>query len=429
MIATIMLSTLLASLAFVLAAHCAERGLRAVRRPTRVPWIIATAASAAIPFAQLLALSLSSPAPASGRDVAQSLPLTTILTTVVTERFNASIVGHLESWLIGLWLCASVVMSVRLFLSTRALNRLAGSWRRSDIAGVRVWISQGYGPAVIGVHDPEIVIPRRIAELPLDDQRLALAHELEHIGALDHWIVRGAAVAAAAVPWNPLVWLAARRLRSAIEIDCDMRVLSKKPNVNAYASLVLKVASWPRESPAGALALGEPAVAQLERRLRLMTAERRSPHLASATVLVTGALALAAFGCDVAVNVERPDVSQVHVLDTVITTAVTTPSRKADAYFEFQVDRPVTAAPGSAWPRYPNALRLAGVEGEVLAQFVVDENGRPDVATFKALKSSHDLFAQAIRAALPAMQFVPAQVRGNNVKQLVQQPFAFTIAR
>jgi periplasmic protein TonB len=98
-------------------------------------------------------------------------------------------------------------------------------------------------------------------------------------------------------------------------------------------------------------------------------------------------------------------------------------------YFEFQVEKPVVGAPGSSQPRYPDILRQAGVEGEVLAQFVVDTTGRAEAGSFKVLKSSHDLFAQSVRSALPSMRFIPAEVGGRKVKQLVQQPFAFTIAK
>lgn len=98
-------------------------------------------------------------------------------------------------------------------------------------------------------------------------------------------------------------------------------------------------------------------------------------------------------------------------------------------FFEFQVEKPVTALPGSANPRYPDILRQAGVEGEVLAQFVVDTTGRAEVRTFKVLKSSHDLFGTAVKNALPGMRFIPAEVGGRKVRQLVQQPFSFAIAK
>jgi len=81
-------------------------------------------------------------------------------------------------------------------------------------------------------------------------------------------------------------------------------------------------------------------------------------------------------------------------------------------YFEFQVEKPVVPAPGSTSPRYPDMLRQAGVEGEVLAQFVVDTTGRAEAGSLKILKSSHDLFVQSVKNALPQMKFIPAEVGG-----------------
>lgn len=97
--------------------------------------------------------------------------------------------------------------------------------------------------------------------------------------------------------------------------------------------------------------------------------------------------------------------------------------------FEFQVEKPVMQAPGSAQPRYPDILKSAGVEGEVLAQFVVDTTGRAEAGSFKVLKTSHELFAAAVKNALPNMKFLPAEVGGRKVRQLVQQPFVFAISK
>ena len=80
-------------------------------------------------------------------------------------------------------------------------------------------------------------------------------------------------------------------------------------------------------------------------------------------------------------------------------------------YFEFQVEKPVAPFPGNAAPRYPDMLRSANVEGEVLAQFVVDTTGRADMSTFKVLKSTHDLFTDAVKTALPNMRFYPGRSR------------------
>ncbi|MBL0891356.1 MAG: energy transducer TonB [Gemmatimonadaceae bacterium] len=98
-------------------------------------------------------------------------------------------------------------------------------------------------------------------------------------------------------------------------------------------------------------------------------------------------------------------------------------------YFDFQVEKPVVMAPGSQGPAYPDMLRTAGIEGTVLAQFVVDTTGRAEMATFKALKSDNDLFTNAVKNALQRMRFLPAEVGGRKVKQLVQQPFQFSLNR
>ena len=98
-------------------------------------------------------------------------------------------------------------------------------------------------------------------------------------------------------------------------------------------------------------------------------------------------------------------------------------------YFEFQVSKPVASAPGSKAPRYPVELKSNGVEGEVLAQFVVDTFGVAELTSFRLLKSSHSLFADAVQAVLPETRFTSAEVDGHKVRQLVQQPFVFNIQR
>ena len=97
-------------------------------------------------------------------------------------------------------------------------------------------------------------------------------------------------------------------------------------------------------------------------------------------------------------------------------------------FFEFQVEKQVSSA-GPMNLAYPDLLRSAAVEGEVLAQFVVDTTGRVDMSSFKVLKSSHDLFTTAVRQALSRARYYPAEIGGRKVKQLVQQPFNFTLTR
>jgi protein TonB len=98
-------------------------------------------------------------------------------------------------------------------------------------------------------------------------------------------------------------------------------------------------------------------------------------------------------------------------------------------YFDFQVEKPVASAPGTTSPRYPDILRSAGVEGKVTAQFEVDTTGRVIISTFRVISKDHDLFETAVRNAPPNMRFIPAEIGGRKVKQLVQQPFVFAIQK
>ena len=99
------------------------------------------------------------------------------------------------------------------------------------------------------------------------------------------------------------------------------------------------------------------------------------------------------------------------------------------AFSAEQVEKPVVVAAGNAPPRYPEALRQLGIEGRVLAVFVVSEQGKAEENSIRFVRSDNRLFDDAVRAALLRMRFVPAEVGGRKVRQLVEMPFVFAIAR
>jgi protein TonB len=107
----------------------------------------------------------------------------------------------------------------------------------------------------------------------------------------------------------------------------------------------------------------------------------------------------------------------------------TAPVNQDQAYFDFQVEKPVAPVPGSGTPSYPDILRSSSVEGQVLAQFTVDTTGRVEIASFTVISSTHDLFTASVKNALPRMRFLPAEIGGRKVKQRVQQPFVFNLNR
>lgn len=98
-------------------------------------------------------------------------------------------------------------------------------------------------------------------------------------------------------------------------------------------------------------------------------------------------------------------------------------------YFEFQVEKPAEMLQDSPKPKYPSVLESSGIAGEVQAQFVVMSSGKADMDQFKVLKSSNELFTQAVKNVLPRMRFSPAMIGGKPVNQLVQQSFQFAVPR
>jgi TonB family protein len=112
----------------------------------------------------------------------------------------------------------------------------------------------------------------------------------------------------------------------------------------------------------------------------------------------------------------------------------TTSSEKAqplagtDSVFtQLEVDSIVSRYPGSAAPAYPVEMLKQGVQGSVVTQYVVDTTGFADTTSLKIMSTTHELFANAVRSALPYMRFSPAKVGSKKVRQLVEQEFSFKI--
>jgi periplasmic protein TonB len=98
------------------------------------------------------------------------------------------------------------------------------------------------------------------------------------------------------------------------------------------------------------------------------------------------------------------------------------------AYFEFQVEKPVSARPGNPRAQYPDDLRARSRGGEVTCQFVVDTTGKVDMATFEVVKASEAAYASSVKRVLPQMRYFPAEEGGHKVRQLVEQDFRFAPA-
>jgi len=93
------------------------------------------------------------------------------------------------------------------------------------------------------------------------------------------------------------------------------------------------------------------------------------------------------------------------------------------------VEVQVTPYPGAPTPRYPEALREAGIEGEITLEFVVDTSGRVERGSVRVLSSAADAFVVSVRDALAGTRYHPALVGGRRVRQLVRQGFVFSLTQ
>jgi TonB family protein len=93
------------------------------------------------------------------------------------------------------------------------------------------------------------------------------------------------------------------------------------------------------------------------------------------------------------------------------------------------VDVQVTPFASAPMPRYPEGLRAAGIEGEVVLEFVVDTMGRADLQSVRVISTPADAFVVSIRDALAATRYHPALVGGQRVRQLVRQGFVFSLTQ
>src|SRR6185312_9117745 len=188
--------------------------------------------------------------------------------------------ARLDRWLAAAWIVASIA-EIAMLLAVHQLFRTA---RRacpvSTRDDTRVRLAPHTGPAVLGLAAAEIVVSAWFVGRSRAEQHVALDHEREHVRTRDPLVLAAGFGAAALMPWNPAVWWMLARLRLAVELDCDARVLRRGVTARSYGALLIDLAG---RSAAGARipVLGL-TLTHLERRLIAMTPHRRPFHLPAA---------------------------------------------------------------------------------------------------------------------------------------------------
>lgn len=279
-----------------------------LRRPVRQAFGPAAAYSLwlAVPLC-LAAGLLPAPAPAAATAPVVSL----VANAAWRARPIVRQVRQVSDLLLALWAAGAVgaaaLFALRQARFVRGLGRLVPS--PSDPA-LLLGQHTGAGPLLLGALRPRIVAPAdfdtRFAGPARD---LILAHERVHLARGDA-VVNALAVAVRCLAWfNPLVHLAAKRLRIDQEIACDAVVVERHPDARRlYAETLLSSALSPVSPPFGC---SWPAVGPhpLKERLMMLQITSTTPSRKALGAVLVGAVGLAAAGAVWAANPPKPTVA------------------------------------------------------------------------------------------------------------------------
>jgi len=294
-----MMWAVVATTLLALSGLTVERILRSGGRQTRFTWVAVLTGAMG-----LQAWSWLRPAPEplaleSGASSPAGVGLEAILaqaTPVVSSAFT-SWLSQWDALAVGVWLLGTIVVSSVIGLGLARLMRRTQGWASASVDGEEVLLSDGFGPALVGFLTPRIVIPSWALALDREQRRLALMHESEHRAAHDTLLLLLGSVAVAAAPWNPALWWTVSRLRQAVELDCDRRVLNSGASPSLYGELLIDLSTRSMAAPFPVAAMARP-VSLLERRLTMMTSDVRRVGPMRTVGLVAGAVLLAVAACE-----------------------------------------------------------------------------------------------------------------------------------
>lgn len=270
-----MLYALMVSALLSLGALLAERAARLRGTRTRWIWMAAIVLSLLLPTV-IASVSVQMP-PVLERKAAQPIvalrnitseylsPVTWLAGSAVEPRGWRTFDPHLKR----AWLAVSVAMLLALIASSAHLMWRKRRWHRSTIAGASVHVTEDVGPAVVGLLRPSIVVPHWLTAAPTTHQAAVVAHEQAHVDARDPMLFTSALGLLVFMPWNLPLWWQLRRLRYAIEVDCDARVLQGGVDARSYGETLIAVGER-RSGYVGAVAAMAESKSFLEERLQIM---------------------------------------------------------------------------------------------------------------------------------------------------------------
>ena len=362
MVYAVLVTVLLAA-----AARALEEGARALGRPTRFVWVgalvgaVALTALAPVRAPDRIAIPVTLEAgealvaESSGAgDVAAAVRVATdrarrVVTWPVRAAATIEPAAPVGRALAGAWIALAVAVTLLGLVTHRRYRAARRRWPLRELCGVPVRVSPTVGPAVLGLLRPEIVVPAWLAARPERERRVVILHEREHVRAGDAWTLAAGWLGVALLPWNPVAWWLWKRLRLAVELDCDARVLRHDVARRAYGTMLIDMAGR-----GSGLSLGVPALSgsptTLERRLIAMTA----PFKHGNPVRATAFAALGALTVLAACESQLPTAAEVQELDAATAEAA---ARKLE----------LTAATGEPVTYFVNGREVSAEEARSLA--------------------------------------------------------------
>jgi TonB family protein len=267
-------------------------------------WVltVGVACAAAMPLFQsafpawhvsLATFAPAAPATQRQSEVTSSLRIRTGAAQPVPARGDAAPLNRsrgssrLPVAIVSVWLVGALLSVSRLAVGLRRLSRLASraqALKAGRLAAIADDLAGGMGlrrpvtllhasdsptPVTWGALAPAIVLPAGAPAWSDDRARIVLRHELAHVARGD-WLPQVLAEALGAVYWfNPVVYIASRRLRAEAERACDDEVLNAGVAPADYATHLVEIAREAASRRMGsALAMARPS--SLEGRINAM---------------------------------------------------------------------------------------------------------------------------------------------------------------
>ena len=230
------------------AAWGAERLLQRRGRTTRWLWLAAIAASVLLPLAWLPGVLAAMPAEQAQLKLG--------------------------------WFVLSSGMLLILLLRSAWLLSHQRRWQKSTLLGTPVFLSGGIGPCVAGLLRPRIVMPVWLRLILPPQQALLLAHEQCRLAARDPLLLAVAYALIILMPWNLPLWWQLHRLRFAIEVDCDARMLAHGHALRDYAIVLRRHGQYYSGlTGASPIVLSDPLTLRRRRRIMARIIQGRTANL------------------------------------------------------------------------------------------------------------------------------------------------------